>query len=76
MGAKIILDTPGPLKSLIETLEINFEHIDNLQEIKFDFHCSIMSLPFLLNADLDNIPNKNSYLFTNKVKEIYWKKKN
>ena len=75
MGAKIILDTPGPLKSLIETLEINFEHIDNLQEIKFDFHCSIMSLPFLLNADLDNIPNKNSYLFTNKVKEIYWKKK-
>ena len=75
MGGKIILDTPESLKSLIETLEIEFEHTDNLQEVKFDYYCSIMSLPFVFNTDLNNIPNKNSYLFANKEKEIFWEKK-
>ena len=75
LGGKIILDTPKSLKSLIETLKINFEYIDNLKEVKFDFYCSIMSLPFVFNTDLDTIPNKNSYLFANNEKEIFWKKK-
>ena len=75
MGGKIILDTPESLKSLIKTLEINFTHIDNLKEVKFDFYCSIMSLPFVFNTDLNNIPNKNFYLFANKEKELFWKKR-
>ena len=75
LGAKIILDTPVSLKKLIETIGINFEFIDEIQDQSFDFYCSIMSLPYIFKTNLQTIPNKIPYLFADKTKELFWKEK-
>lgn len=75
LGAEIFLDTPKPLIPLINTMKIDYNHIDNLKDLKFDYHCPIVSLPYLFNTSQNNIPNQIPYLFTPRVKKEYWKKK-
>ena len=75
LGAKIILDTPNPLRSIIDTMSIDYTHIDDLKKIVFDFRCSIASLPLAFNTTLKTIPSNIPYLFTPKEIKKYWQKK-
>ena len=75
LGAKIILDTPKPLKSMIDTMNINYTHVDDLKKIDFNFYCSIASLPLAFNTTLKTIPNNIPYLFTPEEIKKYWQKK-
>ena len=75
LGANIILDTPKSLEKIIRTMNFEFTHINDLNEITFDFNCLLMSLPLAFNSTLDNIPNKTPYLFTPDDKKNYWKEK-
>ena len=75
LGAKIIVNTPKSLDKIIRTMKVEFTHIDELKEIKFDYNCLLLSLPLALNTTLETIPNKTPYLFTPKDKKDYWKEK-
>jgi tetratricopeptide (TPR) repeat protein len=49
--------------------------IDNVQEkIFYDYHCPVMSLPYLFNTRIDNIPNGN-YLKPDPKKVAYFGQK-
>ena len=75
IGAKIILDTPRSLINIIKTLDIDFIHKDNLDKDDFDYHISILSLPYFFNTTKNNIPNKIPYLYVPKNEKLYWEKK-
>lgn len=75
LGAKIILDTPRVLRPMINNMGIDYKHIDDLKRLKFDYHCSIVSLPFVFNTTLSTIPKQNPYLFTPKNNIDFWAKK-
>lgn len=75
MGAKIILDTPPVLQTLINSLGIKFDYFDGLEKKQFQYHSSIMSLPLAFKTELNSIPNKTPYLFISNDKKNFWKKK-
>ena len=75
LGAKIILDTPKPLNKIINTLGINYTHIDDVDKLEFDYYCYLMSLPLALNKRINTIPNKTPYLYTPEINKKYWKEK-
>ena len=75
LGAKIILDTNKSLRPLIDTMNVKYNHINELKEIKFDYHCYIASLPLAFETTLKNIPNKTPYIFAPKNKKKYWQEK-
>jgi tetratricopeptide (TPR) repeat protein len=37
----------------------------------YDYHCALMSLPYIFNSSIDTIPNKIPYLYTPKTANIY-----
>ena len=75
MGAKIILDVPKSIKTLIDTMDFNYKIIDKPKPNQYDYFCSIISLPFLLNTDLNNIPKNVPYIFTPENEKKNWLKK-
>jgi tetratricopeptide (TPR) repeat protein len=75
LGATILLDTPKILKTMIETMNIDCTYLDNLKKIKFDYHCSIVSLALAFKTTLDTIPSKEPYFFTPKNIKLNWGKK-
>ena len=75
MGAKIILDVPKSLKVLIDTMDFNYKIIDKPKPNQYDYFCSIISLPYLLNTDLNNIPKNVPYIFTPENAKKNWLKK-
>jgi tetratricopeptide (TPR) repeat protein len=62
LGAEVFLEVGAPLQSLLECL-LPSEHIlirgESLPD--FDYHSSLMSLPFALGLEIDSIPSE-SYL--------------
>ena len=75
LGATILLDTPKILKPMIETMNIDCTYLDDLKKIKFDYHCSIVSLALAFKTTLDTIPSKEPYFFTPKIIKLNWEKK-
>jgi tetratricopeptide (TPR) repeat protein len=75
LDAEIILDTPNILRPMINTMGVDYKHVDDLKKLKFDYHCSIVSLPFAFNTTLNTIPSKKPYFFTPKNIKDSWKKK-
>ena len=75
LGATILLDTPKILKPMIETMNIDCTYLDNIKKIKFDYHCSIVSLALAFKTTLDTIPSKEPYFFTPKIIKLNWEKK-
>jgi tetratricopeptide (TPR) repeat protein len=59
LGAEVFLEAGEPLKSLLESL-LAPEHLlirgEPLPE--FDYHCSLISLPFALGLEIDSIPSE------------------
>ena len=75
MGAKIILDPPKPLKNMIDNMDIDYTHIDDLKKPSFDYYCPIASLPLAFNTTIKTIPNEIPYFFTPRDKKNYWRDK-
>ena len=74
-GIKVTFKTQKNLIKLFESFAdycvLTFEDIDIS---KFDYVCSLLSLPLIFNTTAKNIPNQNSYLKVNKEKDLFWKK--
>ena len=76
LGAKVILETPQSLASLMRSLEGVSELVIKGEELPFfDYQCPILSLPLAFKTKLDTIPNSSRYInldnHLNKV--IEWK---
>jgi len=76
LGAKVIFDCPKSLIPLMKSLDDDILVVEqNSGFNELDYFAPLMSLPFLLNTTIDNIPNKTPYLFSDKEKKIFWKNK-
>ena len=77
LGAKIILSIPNNLLPIIKSMDFDFEILDinKKNQLRFDYHCSIASLPFTFKTSIDNIPNSVPYLKVDKKIKEFWKKK-
>ena len=75
MGAKVILEVPQALVSLMSTLKGNFTVVEQGTALPdFDYRCPIMSLPLALKTTLVNIPASMPYLFAHESKVQSWQK--
>lgn len=74
-GANIIFEIPNNLYGLLKDLEgVNkFLIKEKKNDEKYDFHCPLLSLPYLLKTNLKNIPKKIPYLFAENNRIIKWK---
>jgi hypothetical protein len=76
LGAKVILEIPKTLTSLIKTLHGNFLVIEKGQTLpSFDYHIPILSLPLAFQTMINNIPASIPYLYSDKTKTDYWNKR-
>lgn len=76
VGAKVILEVPKALLSLVKTLQGNVEIIEQGQQSPhFDYYCPIMSLPRALDTTIKTIPSTVPYLYSEKNKIKLWNKK-
>ena len=75
LGAKIILNTPQSLTSMIDSMNLDYTDINKLNMKEINYHCSIVSLPLAFGTSIDTIPNKTPYFFTPKDKLNFWKQK-
>ena len=76
LGARIILEVQSPLQSLLTSLEGVAQvlaHGDALPA--FDFHCSLMSLPFAFKTTLATIPAQTRYLRSDDTKVRDWRER-
>jgi tetratricopeptide (TPR) repeat protein len=76
LGAAVILEVPGPLKSLLASTDGVTRCIvpkDTLPE--FDYHCPLMSLPLAFNSTLSNLPAHIPYLHASPEKTLRWQEK-
>lgn len=78
LGARVILEVPKRLVSLISMLDGNDAPIvvargDALPH--FDYHCPLMSLPFALGTTLGNIPRSEGYLVADPALTTEWREK-
>lgn len=76
LGAKVILETPAPLITLIADSSTDVEIIESVKRTpRFDFQCPIMSLPLAFKTNLNNIPTILPYLFIADEKNKKWEGK-
>ncbi len=72
-GAKIVLEVPGSLKTLISTMPVSMTIIRKGDPLPaFDVHCPIMSLPYVFRTGIDTIPNKVPYMFADPARTAVW----
>ena len=73
LGAKIILETPEPLASLMENLEGVSQLVIKGDELpSFDYQCPLLSLPMALSTDISSIPADIPYLAAHPNKVAEW----
>jgi tetratricopeptide (TPR) repeat protein len=79
LGGTVIFETIRPMMRLLE----NFQDIDELwdrsssdkSELAFDSFIPLMSLPGIFNARLKTIPARVPYIFPDKTKTQYWRRR-
>jgi tetratricopeptide (TPR) repeat protein len=65
LGAKVVFEVPKGWLHLLESLQANITLIEKGDTPPpFDFHIPLLSLPFALKLDNENLPNTVPYLFT------------
>ena len=77
-STKIIFECNPSLRTLLSQIDVIAEIYDYCKAPKdgFDYHCSIMSLPYYLKTTLATIPNKTGkYLKPDADKVNEWKKR-
>ncbi|MBU3605579.1 tetratricopeptide repeat protein [Polynucleobacter sp. MWH-Creno-3A4] len=76
LGARVILEVPGPLAQLFSGLEGVAQLVIKGEELPdFDYQCPLLSLPFALKTEVENIPASQSYLVSDPNKVAKWKLK-
>lgn len=78
MGAGVIFKPQPQLETLFKINDLKSEIISDTtpeENIEFDFHIPLLSLPRLLNANLNNIPTNQKYLNADKEKINLYKEK-
>ena len=76
LGAKVILEVPKPLVSLLSTLKGDIEVVEQGKPLPdFDLHCPMMSLPLAFRTTVQSIPADIPYLFADTEKKAYWAQK-
>jgi hypothetical protein len=76
LAAKVVLEVPAALMSVVATLPGRFERVEagrNLPE--FDCHCPVMSLPLAFKTVLDTIPALTPYLQVDSVRRQRWRQR-
>ena len=76
LGAKVVLEVPLPLASLMESLEGVSQLVIKGEGLPFfDYQCPLLSLPLAFKTNIHNIPAPSGYInldnHTNKI--IEWK---
>jgi len=75
-GARVILEVPKPLTSLLGNLSSMAQIAEEGNPLpQFDYQCPLMSLPLVFNTTLSNIPTNIPYLKANVEKSRFWKGK-
>lgn len=76
LDAKIIIELPSQLVSLISSIKCDFKIIEKGTKLpSFDFYCPVMSLPSVFKTEIETIPASTPYLFSNKDKRLFWSDK-
>jgi Glycosyltransferase family 9 (heptosyltransferase) len=75
-GAKVLLEVPTALKTLMMSLEGVAEIFSGGQALPFtDYHCPLLSLPLAFNTELQSIPASIPYLKADPELAQAWKAK-
>jgi tetratricopeptide (TPR) repeat protein len=76
LGARVILEVPGPLVSLCATLEGVTRVIPYGEPLPdFDVQCPLMSLPLACKTTLETIPSATRYLNSDRHKVAAWQQR-
>jgi tetratricopeptide (TPR) repeat protein len=76
LGARVILEVPGPLVSLCSTLEGVTQVIPYGEPLPdFDVRCPLMSLPLAFKTRLDTIPLATGYINSDQHKVAAWQER-
>jgi tetratricopeptide (TPR) repeat protein len=76
MGARVILETPAPLKTLLASVEGVACLVEDGGILPdFHYHCPLLSLPLALNTTLSTIPARVPYLQAQGQKVLDWKER-
>ena len=76
LGCKVILEVQEPLTELMKNIAGVDELIQDGQAIPaFDFHCPLMSLPYALGLQFDDIKTEVRYLDVDKTRLNKWRRK-
>jgi len=75
-GARVLLEVPEPLASLLGRLTGVSQVITRGQALPhFDYQCPLMSLPLAFKTELDSIPGQHHYLSSDPQKKADWRKR-
>lgn len=73
LGARVVLELPPALMSLLKDLEGVDECLEVGQPLPaFDYHCPLMSLPLAFQTTLQTIPSPTAYLRADAKKVQHW----
>jgi tetratricopeptide (TPR) repeat protein len=73
LGARVILEVPKPLITLLDNLEGVFQLVEQGDDLPaFDYHCPLMSLPLAFETKLESIPAPISYIQSLQFKVTLW----
>ena len=77
LGAEILFETQAPLLTLFETLDTHKTKLINEGNHipPHDYAVALMSLPYLLKTNLENVPSTSPYLSASAENKQYWKEK-
>ncbi|HBH18812.1 MAG TPA: hypothetical protein DDX14_07755, partial [Cyanobacteria bacterium UBA9579] len=67
MGAKVLFKSPKELEELLKQSDLKAEIINN-SIVEYDMYAYLMSMPYYLKTDSENIPFKDKYLKANPEK--------
>ncbi len=73
-GALVTFIAPKTLVSLVKSVDPFVTVLSKaVESIPFDFHCPLLSLPFIFRTTLENLPPKGPYLKPDLEKVRLWK---
>jgi tetratricopeptide (TPR) repeat protein len=75
-GARVILQVPAPLTRLMHSLQgVSLVIADGDDLPAIDFHCPLMSLPFVLATEVATIPGTTPYLAAAPSPSDHWRRR-
>lgn len=75
-GARVILEVQHPLLSLLRDIDGVVQVVAKGDQLpSFDYHCPLMSLPFALKTDQEDIPGQQAYLSSTVECRTKWSEK-